>query len=482
MNDKNHVYITTTLPYVNGKPHLGFAYELVLADVYARACIKSGKEVLLNTGTDEHGQKILEMAMKANISPQEYVDGMVADYEKLIVDLNCIDDIVFTRTTKKSHKEAAQRFWNIVDEAGYIYKKNYEVKYCVGCELEKTDSELENGHCLLHPNIEIESRAEENYFFAVSKLKNEISKLYDENPNLVSPSFRLNEIKELMQSKGLIDFSISRPKEKMGWGIEVPTDPTHVMYVWFDALINYISAIGWPADTDTFQKWWPVIQFAGKDQVRQQALMWQAMLIAGKIKPSKEIFIHGFITSGGEKMSKSRGNVIDPRKVIETYGGEALRYYFVREINPQEDGDFTKEKFEQAYNASLANGLGNLTQRILTLSEKYCVAKRRHSNVGDETPYDKEVYDQIMHFEFQKASDIVWKMVKELDGYVTESAPFSVVKDDLEKGKKIITECVDRLYGIANALYPFMPQTSDTIKMAIDSNTKPTSPMFHRLD
>ena len=326
---KERIYITTTLPYVNAEPHIGFAMEIIYADIYARYKKMQGYEVFFNTGTDEHGQKIYEKALESGKPVQTYVDEYAEKFKYLQSELFLSPNINFIRTTDKHHTEAAREFWLRCKASDDIYKKKYVVRYCVGCELEKTDSELEGGRCPLHPDKELQLIEEENYFFRFSKYGDRLLKLYETNPDFVVPAFRLNEMKSFIE-RGLEDFSVSRLKSKMPWGVDVPDDPEHVMYVWFDALVSYISAIGWPDDEKKFKSWWPVVQFAGKDQVRQQAAMWQAMLMSAQLPPSKQIVIHGFITVGGQKMSKSLGNVIRPQDIVSEYGAEALRYYISR--------------------------------------------------------------------------------------------------------------------------------------------------------
>ncbi|MFA5987765.1 MAG: methionine--tRNA ligase, partial [Candidatus Paceibacterota bacterium] len=289
------VYLTTTLPYVNAEPHIGFALEIIQADAVARYFSLRGDEVFFNFGTDEHGQKIYEKAIEQKKDPQAYVDEYAAKFDKLKEALN-LSYNNFIRTTDAHHVMAAKEFWKKCDAAGDIYKKNYKIKYCVGCELEKTESELIDGKCPIHPSKELEIREEENYFFRFSKYQKALLDLYAKTPNFVLPESRFNEIRKFVEG-GLEDFSISRLKSKMPWGVPVPGDDDHVMYVWFDALVNYISAIGWPDETDKFNAWWPVIQFAGKDNLRQQSAMWQAMLMSAGIVPSRQIMIHGFIIS-----------------------------------------------------------------------------------------------------------------------------------------------------------------------------------------
>jgi len=469
-------YITTTLPYVNSDPHVGFALEIVQADIIARYKKLMGHEVFFNTGTDEHGVKVYTKALEANKDPQAYTDEYAEKFRSLKGLLNLDPDIHFIRTTDAKHKAAAQEFWKRCDAAGDIYKKNYQVKYCIGCELEKTDSELVDGKCPIHPNLEIEIRDEENYFFAFSKYGDKLLALYDANPDFLLPAYRLNEMRVLIKEKGLEDFSISRLKSKMSWGVPVPGDEEHVMYVWFDALVSYISTIGWPQDEETFKKWWPVTQFAGKDQVRQQAAMWQAMLMSVGLPASKQIIIHGFITSAGQKMSKSLGNVIDPSKVVEEYGIDALRYYLAREVSPFEDSDFTMEKFKDSYNGNLANGIGNLTSRILKMAE----TNLEKTPEIPEASIPQDWIDAMEKFEINKAADIVWKEIAALDALIQETAPFKLVKTDKEKGVVIINELIVRLYAVGRMLNPILPQTSEAIKALVKANKSPAAPLFLR--
>ena len=475
-------YLTTTLPYVNADPHIGFALEIVQADILVRYRALRGDDVFFNTGTDEHGIKIYRKAEEAGKDTQAYVDEYAARFKMLKEKLNLYPELHFIRTTDAKHKAAAQLFWTRCFVSGDIYKKNYEVKYCVGCELEKTDSELENGRCPLHPLLDIETISEENYFFRFSKYQKSLLDLYARRPDFVVPDFRFNEIRAFV-ARGLEDFSISRLKSKMPWGVPVPDDDTQVMYVWFDALINYISTLDWPGDTKTFEKYWGIIdspkalQLAGKDNLRQQSAMWQAMLISADLPSTRQIVIHGFITSEGKKMSKSTGNVIDPYVIVDEYGADALRLFLARHIHPFEDSDFTMDKFKAAYNADLANGLGNLSARILTLAEANL---EKEVEVSDGE-FPKEFTDALDKYDYNTAADYVWKLIGELDKELTDTKPFAVVKEDAEKGKAMIASMVTRRYAIARVLQPIMPATSDAIKAAVLANKKPTN-LFPRKD
>jgi len=478
---KRSYYLTTTLPYVNDRPHVGHTLEFVQADVIARAKRLLGYDVFLNFGTDEHGQKIYKKALESGKSPQAYVDEYAATFGALKEALNFSYD-KFIRTTDPEHKTAAQEFWKICAKKGDIYKKFYKIKYCVGCELEKTDSELVGGKCPLHTNLEVEILDEENYFFRFSKYENALKELYQERLDFVLPAFRLNEIKSLIEGEGLQDFSISRLKEKMPWGIPVPNDESHVIYVWFDALINYISTIGWPKDMTKFKKYWPVTQFAGKDQVRQQAAMWQAMLFSAGLQPSKQIIIHGFIVGdGGIKMSKSLGNVIDPYKVVEEYGTDALRYFLLRHIHPFEDSEFTMPKFKEAYNAHLANGLGNLVSRIMKMSSDYDVAANlpNHEEVLDNE-LSTAVFDNLEKYDYNAALDLIWSEIQNLDSYVNIKEPFKLIKHNPEEARKAVATLVKGLWNLAIVLEPFLPATALEIQRLIGSNSVPGKPLFLR--
>jgi len=479
-SQNRHFYITTTLPYVNAKPHIGFALEIIQADAIARFHTLLGKEVFFNFGTDEHGQKIYKKALSENIDPQKYVDENAKKFDDLKKALN-LSYNNFIRTTDPDHKRAAQEIWKICRDNGFIEKGLYSAKYCVGCELEKQDSELVDDKCPLHPIEEIQTIEEENYFFKFSKFQEKLLKLYMKNPDFVVPKHRLTEISNFVKD-GLKDFSVSRLKEKMPWGVSVPDDPDHVMYVWFDALTNYISALGWPKDLNKFEKFWGTsenpnaIQVAGKDNLRQQSAMWQAMLLAANLPPSKQILIHGFITSGGEKMSKSRGNVIDPFQYVERYGTDTLRYYLLAKINPIEDSDFTRESFEQVYLADLANGLGNLVARVAKLCELNKISA--HEPRGGF--FDKEVVNHLERYRFDNALESIWKKISALDTLINRHKLWENTK---EKGKtKVLLEIVKSIRQIAFNLKPFLPETAEKIESQFKGpKIKSEKPLFPRL-
>ncbi|OGZ06478.1 MAG: hypothetical protein A2845_06185 [Candidatus Lloydbacteria bacterium RIFCSPHIGHO2_01_FULL_49_22] len=481
MANNERVYITTTLPYVNADPHVGFAMEIIRADVLARYYRSSGKEAFFNTGTDEHGAKIHEAATKEGIDAQAYTDRYAARFRDLKGLLGLSVDN-FVRTTDAHHVMSAQEFWKRCAASGDIYKKLYRVKYCVGCELEKTDSELVNGRCSIHPNREIEIREEENYFFKFSNYTKPLLELYATHPDLVIPSFRFNETKAFV-ARGLEDFSISRLRRKMPWGVTVPGDDEHVMYVWFDALVNYISAIGWPDDMDRFEKWWPVIQYCGKDNNRQQSAMWQAMLMSAKLPPSKHIVINGFIMSGGQKMSKSLGNVINPFDVVASFKDvtpfpeDVLRFVLLHDISSFEDGDLTLESIKASYASNLQNGIGNLVSRIMKMATTHLDGPVELHELDHHNAID----DAFNVFDIKRALECVMGAASELDAYIQETAPFKVIKVNVEDGEVLIVEMVERLYRIAILLEPFLPRTAKEIQRLIHENKMPETPLFGRL-
>lgn len=477
---KKNIYITTTLPYVNADPHIGFAKEIIRADVLARFYIQSGHEVFFNTGTDEHGKKLYEAAQTEGVDTYAYVTRYAEKFKELVNELSIHDSIHFIRTTDEHHKIAAQEFWKRCESAGYIYKDTYKAKYCVGCELEKTDSELVDGKCQFHPTRDIEILEEENYFFAFSKFEEKLLEMYKNGESKVYPDHRQNEIVSFIQ-RGLQDFSISRSKEKMPWGVAVPGDDDQVMYVWFDALVNYISILGWP-DGENMKKFWTdgqTYQFFGKDNLRQQSAMWQAMLLSVGEKQTLHLVDNGFIMGeGGIKMSKSIGNVIAPKDVIEIYGVEALRYVLVRHLSMFEDSEFSNKIIAEHYNAHLVNGIGNLTSRIMQLSQTWRLGVENKLYEGE---FDAE-FTQVLtqDLDSQKAYDVVFSWVKNVDTYISNEEPFKVVKVDQEKGIAMIDFLVNQLAKIEFHLRPLMPQTAQNIRESILANTKPISPLFER--
>ena len=474
-------YLTTTLPYVNADPHIGHAVEFVQADVLARTWRLQGDEVFFSTGTDEHGQKIWEAAAKVGKDVHEYVDHYSKEMEKLKEVLSLSTD-AFIRTTDAKHYAAAQEMWRRCDAAGDIYKKSYTGLYCVGCEAYKTEKDItEDGtHCLIHPHLLLEEITEENYFFRLSKYQEALEAYLSDVEHIV-PEWRRLEALAFVQG-GLEDFSISREKARLSWGIPVPEDDGQVMYVWFDALTNYISVLGWPEDAaGNFDKFWEkgnTLQVAGKDQVRFQSVMWQAMLMSAKVSPTDKVFYHGFINSGGQKMSKSIGNVISPYDLVEKYGTEATRYFLLRHVHPTEDSDITWEKLDEWYTANLVNGLGNVVARVMKLAETHVTAPTEI--LEDSEEISTELVTAINTFEFNQAVDFVWKKIQDVDERITRDEPFKVIKADEAKGIEMIQELVREVETIAILLQPILPDTSAKILEAIHENIKPEN-LFPRL-
>jgi methionyl-tRNA synthetase len=477
MSEKNSAdhkafYLTTALPYVNAEPHIGFGLEIVEGDVICRYHRLLGEEVIFNTGTDEHGQKIYQKALEAGVTPQAYVDEYAAKFHELKEQLN-LSYTHFIRTTDSHHVAAAQEFWRRCDANGDIYKKHYSVKYCVGCELEKTESELVDGRCPLHPDRELELREEENYFFRFSRFQDALLELYTNQPEFVQPAEKMKEITSFVEH-GLQDFSISRLREKMPWGVPVPGDEEHVMYVWFDALVNYISTLGWPDDEANFAKFWPGVQLAGKDNLRQQSAMWQAMLLSAKLPASKKILINGFISVAGQKMSKSLGNVIAPKELVARYGVDGARYALLSLGGFGADMDVTWERLDTKYIADLSNGLGNLCSRVAKLCEKAGV-------VGDTVAIELDPKYKVALDAYDLTAGLQWCMeqVSTADGWLSETTPW---KKEGEEQVQILHEAVQRIRVIATHLQPYLPETSTTILQHFSApQITALSPLFPRL-
>ncbi len=477
MTNKKARYITTTLPYVNADPHIGFAFEATITDMLARSWRLSGYPVFFSMGTDEHGQKIAEGADKEGLSRIAYTDKYAAEFNRLKTALNLSND-TFIRTTAPHHKQAAAALWQRCLDAGDIYKKTYRGKYCVGDEMFMKDNEWFLGRCPNHPTLELEEIEEKNYFFKLSNYQKYLAE-YLSQPGVILPEWRRLEALQFVWA-GLEDISISRERSRLDWGVPVPNDDTQVMYVWFDALTNYISTLGWPGDLDkNFETFWEQgekNQTAGKDQVRFQSIMWPAMLKSAGLSAPDRVIYHGFINSDGQKMSKSIGNVISPYALTRRYGTEATRYILLRHVHPFNDSDLTSDKMDEYYTANLVNGLGNLTARIMKLSETHLT----ESLTIPDLATDRDYTEAIDNFNCQLALDQVWKKISLLDERITDTKPFKLIKDDREVAIKIITELVGELYQIGCLLRPAMPQTAEIIMNAVQVNKNPPH-LFTRL-
>jgi len=470
-------YITTPIFYPNAKLHMGHAYTVTICDILARAQKLQGKETYLLTGADENTGKILKVVEEQGQTVEEYLNQVTLNFKDLYSKLGISYDQFIKTSDKETHWPGAQALWKKLVETGDIYKATYSGLYCVGCETFYTEKDLVEGKCPVHLTVP-EKIEEENYFFKLSKYTQIIKEKIESNELLIVPQTRKNEIVALLD-RGLEDISFSRPIKNVPHGIPVPGDPSQVIYVWCDALVNYISALGYGRNTELFEKFWPAnVHVIGKDILRFHAAIWPAMLLSAGLPLQKSLLVHGLITSGGHKMSKTLGNVIDPYELIEEYGFEAVRYYLAREVSPFEDGDLTKERFKESYNANLANGIGNLTSRIMKMAQDNLDAPVSIAEREDMSQYFA-FYDS---FEISKAADFVWNEIKSLDQYIQENQPFKVVKTDKEAGQKMIGELVVRLYSVARMLNPILPETSEKIKALIKENKTPEVPLFVRKD
>lgn len=469
-------YITTAIDYLNGPPHLGHALEKIQADAIARSERLAGKEVYFLTGTDDHGIKIVRSAETAGKKVRDFADANADKFIKLVKSLNISSDDFIRTSDQKRHWPGAQKLWQKLLEAGDIYKSKYKGYYCVGCEAYVTERDLVNGKCPYHDK-EPEFIEEENYFFKLSKYSKEIKNKIKNDELKIIPRSRKNEVLSMMDGE-IFDISFSRPREKLSWGVPVPNDDFQIMYVWCDALSNYISALGYGTENDLkFKKYWPAdMHIIGKDILRFHAIVWPAMLMSAGLDLPKRIFVHGFILSGGKRMSKTAGNVIDPFELINEYGTDAFRYYFLREITPFEDGNITREKFKEVYNANLANGLGNLVARIMKMAESYLDSSVGIPQKDGESMFVNSYndYKKLMaSFELNKAMDIIWNFISQIDLHIQKEEPFKLFKTDPEKAKAIVEHLVYDLYEVAMMLRPFMPETSEKILKAIETNKMP---------
>lgn len=451
--------VTTSLPYVNGEPHIGFAMELIQADVLARSARALKKPVIFTTGTDEHGGKIAEKAKEAGLEPKAFADQVSNSFRDVAKSLNISNDR-FIRTTDVGHEQRAQLIWNSLQKD--IYKGSYTGWYCTGCEAFVTESVAKEnkGMCPNH-NKPYDKIEEENYFFRLSTYAPKIQQFIEDGSFRIIPATRKHEILNVIKS-GLEDISISRPKHKISWGISVPGDESQVMYVWFEALLNYITVLGYPEHED-FNKFWPAnVQVIGKDILRFHAANWLGILLGLGLPLPKTLYVHGFITVADKKMSKSLGNVIHPQKIIDEYGTDAFRYYFLRHVPSYEDGDFNWDRMHAAYNNELANELGNVVQRTTAMIKQY------QNGIVGTTP--EAEHDQAQYWEaleacrFDKALDEVWEQVRGLNQYIDEQKPWEISKTgDADHLREVLAYQVSCILEIAGMLEPFMPETAGKI-------------------
>lgn len=457
----SNYYITTSIPYVNGEPHLGHAMEFVMGDVLARRARQQGDDVIFSMGSDEHGGKIAEKAAELKMTPKALADQMSKHFSDLAEKLNISNDR-FIRTTDDGHEQRAQLIWKALKKD--IYKDKYVGWYCTGDEAFFSEAEVKanNGICPNH-NRPYEKIEEENYFFKLSKYTKPVLQAIENNKFLIVPDTKRNEILSILKD-GLDDISVSRPREKIDWGIEVPGDTKQVMYVWFEALMNYITVLGYPEHQD-FKNFWPAnVQVIGKDIIRFHAAIWPAMLLSLGVALPKTLYVHSFINIDGKKMSKSLGNYVSPNEVIDKFGADAFRYYLLRHVLSYNDGDFTWEAFEAAYNNELANELGNAVQRTAAMIQKY-----QNGIIGDipsAAEHDIAQYQEALAAcRFDRALDEVWEQVRGINQYIDEEKPWMIAKEgDDDHLREVLAYQASSLLGIATLLEPFLPETAARIE------------------
>ncbi len=480
MVKKKKFYITSSIAYTNAPPHIGFAQEVIQADVLARYHRLLGEDVFFLTGTDEHGRKIMEAAKEARKSPKEFCDEISVQFKGLKKILNLSNNDFIRTTDKKRHWPAVKKVWLKLKENGDIYKKKYRGLYCIGCEAFIKEKDLVNGKCPIHEK-ESDVIEEENYFFRLMKHSKKIEKAIKKDEIKIVPENRKNEVLSFIK-KGLEDVSCSRLRKNLKWGIPVPDDKTQTIYIWLEALINYISALGYTENRNRFKRFWPAdVHCVGKDIFKFHCLLWPAMLFSLSLKLPKIVFVHGFITVGGQKMSKSLGNVIDPFELVKKYGTDAVRYFLLREIPPTEDGDFTYEKFEGRYNADLASGLGNLVARVLTMAERTRIQDYSHIAIKSQLDQTWKNYEKALEeFKFNEALTAIWDLISFADSYIESERPWEVKtvlptkeKDQKFLGQRVaINNLLFILANIAQMLQPFLPETSEKIIKQLKTKKK----------
>ena len=495
---RNKFYITTPLYYVNAPPHIGHSYTNIVADCLARFKRQAGFEVYFLTGTDEHGQKVQKAAEEQGLSALDFADKTVTRFRKLWQILNISYDD-FIRTTETRHIKTVQNALTILHRKGKLYENTYEGWYCTPCETFWLESQIIDQTC---PDCKrpLEKIAEKNFFFRLSEYQNWLIKYIDENPNFIKPPMRRNEVLGFLTRQRLTDLCISRPKSRLNWGIPLPFSPEHVTYVWFDALLNYISAVGEFNKEDKYtSKWWPAdLHLIGKDILRQHAIYWPIILQALDIELPKTIFAHGWWLIGEDKMSKSRGNVVSPIDMTDKFGTDVYRYFLLRDVPFGLDGNFSEKGVIKRFNSDLANDLGNLVYRTLTMIEKYfegkipqekLVLKNRHADaIGVKIEsLDLKITSNMGasgDYNFSLALQSIWELINMANKYVEETKPWNLAKENkIDELKEFILVLVDVIKKVERAIFPFMPDTAESIKEQLGKDRiKKGKPLFPRID
>jgi methionyl-tRNA synthetase len=473
-------YVTSPIFYPNAQPHLGHAYVTVLCDTLARAHKLTGNESYFVTGTDEHTEKVVKAAHAQNQEPAEYLERIVERFKALYAALDIKYDQFIRTSDAEAHWPGVRELWRRLAASEDLFKGEYVGLYCLGCESFKTEKELVDGLCPDHKTVP-EKLREENYFFRLSKYAAKIEQLIESGELAITPETRRKEVLTFLHS-GIEDVSFSRPKEKMTWGVPVPGDESQTIYIWADALTSYISALGFGRGEERMYLW-PGTHLIGKDILRFHAVFWPAMLLSAGLPLPKQIFVHGTIISGGQKMSKTIGNVIDPNDLIQKYGTDATRYLLLRHVHPFEDTDVTWERLDEWYTANLVNGLGNLVARVMKLAQTHLEQPPRVLEINREIEITKLSKNADIKSEFRQdqiIDQIDIQKIQKLDDLITSKKPFDVVKKEPEKGQEMIKELVTELHTIAVLMEPFIPKTTELIKKAVLENKKPEN-LFPRL-